>query len=109
MSEKDKYTKIVYQSNPIGKDKIILYLTTFDLEAFEKDEKMEKIPIKRIAYAIDYSKHELNDINIMESLERRMEYFINSTYGEQLEKMKDYIEVNRKIPEAKWIEIGEQK
>ena len=36
----DKYTKVVYQSEPIGKEKIVLYLTTFDLEAFEKNEKL---------------------------------------------------------------------
>ena len=31
----DKYTKITYQSNPIGKEQIVLYLTTFDLKAFD--------------------------------------------------------------------------
>ena len=38
----DKYTKIVYKTEPIGKEKIILYLTTFDIEAFEKRPKFRK-------------------------------------------------------------------
>ena len=38
----DKYVKIVYQTEPIGPDKIILYLTTFDKEAFERDQQLEK-------------------------------------------------------------------
>ena len=33
----EKYVKIVYQSEPIGKERIVLYLTTFDKEAFERD------------------------------------------------------------------------
>lgn len=38
----DKYTKIVYQTNPIGPEKIILYLTTFDIEKFKEDESLKK-------------------------------------------------------------------
>lgn len=38
----DKYTKIVYQSEPIGEYGIVLYLTKFDLEAYNKDQELEK-------------------------------------------------------------------
>ena len=38
----DKYVKVIYQSDPIGEYGIILELTTFDLEAFKKDEELKK-------------------------------------------------------------------
>lgn len=38
----DKYTKIVYQSEPIGEYGIVLYLTKFDLEAYNRDQELEK-------------------------------------------------------------------
>lgn len=51
--EIDKYTKITYESDPIGKERIVLQLTTLDLEAFEKDQKLEKIPTKIVAKAFE--------------------------------------------------------
>lgn len=38
----DKYVKIVYESSPIGDSHIVLYLTTFDLEKYEQDQKLEE-------------------------------------------------------------------
>lgn len=38
----DKYTKIVYQTEPIGEYGIVLYLTKFDLEAYNRDQELEK-------------------------------------------------------------------
>lgn len=40
---KNEYVKVVYQSEPIGKDNIILELTTFDYEKYEKDQELKKI------------------------------------------------------------------
>ena len=45
----DKYTKIVYQTPPIGEFGIVLYLTKFDLEAYNKDQELEKSLDSRIA------------------------------------------------------------
>lgn len=45
---KEKYMKIVYQTPPIGEHGIVLYLTTFDIEALKRDElkeKEQKIPL----------------------------------------------------------------
>lgn len=39
---KEKYMKIVYQTPPIGEYGIVLYLTTFDIEALKRDELKEK-------------------------------------------------------------------
>ena len=37
----DDYVKVVYQSEPIGEERIILYLTTFDTKKFEKEPKKD--------------------------------------------------------------------
>ena len=39
----EEYIKIVYQTPPIGKEGIILELTTFDIEKYNKDKELEKI------------------------------------------------------------------
>ena len=38
----DNYVTISYESQPIGPDKIVLYLTTFDMERYEKEQILEK-------------------------------------------------------------------
>ena len=101
----EKYIKTIYRSEPIGKEQIVLELTTFDLEAFEKDKKLEKIPTKKIAKVFEIEKSELNQINYMEELEGKLELYVRQIYGEQLLKMKSYIELNRKIPEAQWYDL----
>ena len=37
----DDYVKITYQTPPIGPSKIVLYLTTFDIEKYKKDQEVE--------------------------------------------------------------------
>lgn len=115
MDKKD-YVKIVYQSEPIGKDKIILYLTTFDLEAFKRDEALEKIPTKRVAKMFDLPQV-LYDDNSCITVQRNMyeqerfrtivEKFVADTYDEQLRKMQDCIEQLRKIKTVP-IEYGDK-
>lgn len=39
----NKYEKIVYRSKPIGKEKIILYLTTLDQEKLNNEETHQQI------------------------------------------------------------------
>ena len=100
----DKYVKIAYQSEPIGKEEIILYLTTLDLEAFEKDKKLEKIPTTTIAKAFEMpGKLEENSaVNVsinscnQHLLEAMLKNFIVETYVQQINKMKSYIEYLRK-------------
>ena len=102
----EKYSKVVYQSNPIGKEQIVLCLTTFDIEAFEKDQSLEKIPTKRItktfdipekiigdntAFEVDYNRYQA------ELFETIIEKFIADTYDEELRKMQGCIEALRKV------------
>lgn len=37
----DDYVKITYETPPIGPSKIVLYLTTFDIEKYKKDQEVE--------------------------------------------------------------------
>lgn len=37
----DDYVKITYQTPPIGPSKIVLYLTTFDIEKYKNDQEVE--------------------------------------------------------------------
>lgn len=106
MNNVEKYSKVVYQSNPIGKEQIILYLTTFDIEAFEKDQSLEKIPTKTIAKTLDIPKNIIGDgtafgVNYnmyqAELFETVIEKFIADTYNEELRKMQGCIEALRKI------------
>lgn len=99
-----KYIKVVYESDPIGKEKIRLILTTFDLEAFKRDEALSKIPEKRIATKIDIPKFMYNDIgqpfDAMNNhnfgmLEAMIEKFVVDTYDKQIQEMKAYIEFLR--------------
>ena len=104
----NKYTKITYQSDPIGKGRIVLYLTTFDLEAFKKDEKLEKIPTQRKAIAFKFNRADLlNNPNLAEEMNNKFEKMFKETYQKQLEEMKSYIEFNRKLPKSQWYEVGE--
>lgn len=109
----EKYTKIIYQSKPIGKEQIVLQLTTFDLEAFEKDQTLEKIPSKRLGIVYSFDKELLiNSPNLLqEEMERHFSKMIEETYQKQLEDMKGYIEYLRKngIPQAQWIDLGSNK
>ena len=93
----DKYTKVVYQSDPIGEEKIVLYLTTFDIEAFKKDEQMQHIPEQRVAKVIQFEIQDINQPNFIEILEKEINNLIKETYSKQLEDMKNCIETQRKF------------
>lgn len=104
----NKYTKVTYQSEPIGKERIVLYLTTFDLEAFEKNEKLEKIPTQRKAIAFEFERNDLlNNPNLAEEMNNKFEKMFKEIYEKQLLDMKSYIEINRNLPKAQWYKVGE--
>lgn len=100
----DKYTKIIYQSEPIGKEKIVLQLTTFDLEAFKKDEKLIKIPQQKKVIVYEFNRYDvINNHYLLEEINNQFENFIKETYEKQLNEMKSYIEINRAMFKAQWI------
>lgn len=82
----DKYIKIVYQSEPIGKDKIILYLTTFDVEAYERDKNIKEIPKKTEQIALDIPKSP--DFDYISYLEEKLNAYVKQYYGFYVEQIK---------------------
>lgn len=86
------YVKIVYESSPIGKEKIILRLTTFDIERFNEDEKLKKIPIQRENILIDIEKKDLNNPNFIYNMGNYLNNIVNEKYKQQIEQMKQEIE-----------------
>ena len=109
----EQYIKTIYTSDTIGKEKIVLELTTFDLEKFKENEKLEKIPTKRMAVVYSYNKSDLlNNPNMLqEQMEKRFLEMFENTYKKQLEDMKGYIEYLRKngVPQAQWYSLGSYK
>lgn len=100
----DKYVKVVYQTEPIGKERIVLYLTTFDLEAFQKDQNLEKIPTKQIVRAFEAPTQinfETSDMVVnynnyqVKMFETILEKIVRDTYENQLEEMTSIIETLR--------------
>ena len=83
----DKYVKIVYQSEPIGIEKIILYLTTFDKEAFEKDQLLEK----KQAKVFEFEKSDLTNPDFIYMLEKNINEYVKSYYGFKIKELQELI------------------
>lgn len=94
----NKYIKIVYQSEPIGKEGIILELTTLDLEAFKQDENLKKIPKKKEYIYLEYGKNQLGNsiCETINELNDKINNEINLKYKKQIDEMKSYLEYLRK-------------
>ena len=92
---KDDYVKIVYRSNPIGKEKIILQLTTFDLEKFEKDEELKKIPEKTKVIYQSVEKEDLSNADFLDYINSKLNKMVNDTYKEEIKKLKAEVEFLR--------------
>ena len=94
--DKKDYVKIVYQTKPIGKEGIILYLTTFDTEAFEKDQGLKKIPQKEKTIEL-----QINPNEQLEIIERRINSIVDEFYKREILKMADFIEKMDKMKTIK--------
>ena len=82
------YSQIIYESKPLGKEKIKLFLTTLNLKKIKNGEskKIEENELKENDFLI-YTPH--LDIN---KLWKEIEKFIKKTYGKQVEEMRQEIE-----------------
>ena len=89
----NKYIKVVYQSDPIGEYGIVLELTTFDFEAYEKDEKLKK---KTQHEKIDIKKFQVDNVLDIDLLENHLNKRVDEFYKSELIKMKNIIEKNKK-------------
>ena len=93
----NKYVKIVYQTEPIGEEKIILYLTTFDTEAYERDQNLKEIPQKTEAISVVFDKEDIKHPDFIKRFEKNLECMVKNIYEEEIEEMKTLIEGNRAI------------
>lgn len=89
----NKYIKIVYQSEPVGPEKIILYLTSFDIDKYNQD--LEK---KQFAIEVPYN---VNEPNM--SIEARLNDYVKKFYEPYIEEVKTYLNLlkNTNIIEPK--------
>lgn len=101
-ADMEKYAKIVYKSDPIGEFGIILYLTTFDIEAFENNKNLEKIPTKEIGYQFRIADTQTwrdtqNPNMMLDYLEEKINRTIHDHYIQEYKKLRGHIECMRKI------------
>ena len=80
----DKYVKIVYQTQPIGPERIILYLTTFDVEAFEKDQQLIQ---KQEKVVIEFDKCDIQRPSFVEGLENNLNTMVKNFYEDNIKKL----------------------
>ena len=91
------YVKVVYESNPIGKEGIILKLTTFDIEQWKKDQQLEKIPEKQKAVYVEFERNQLNDTDFLPKIQSQLNHLIVEQYEKQIMEMKQELEFLRNI------------
>ena len=81
----DKYVKIVYQTPPIGPDKIVLYLTTFDKEAFERDQQLKPIEEKMV---FEVDKYDIRDADFINRFEQNLNTIVKEYYIDKLNEIR---------------------
>lgn len=83
----NEYIKIVYESEPIGPEHIVLYLTTFDIDKYNKDLNKKEVAIK-----IPIEKDELYENNeYLIFLEKQLNHYVKNFYGPYVEETRAYL------------------
>lgn len=90
----DKYVRVVYQSEPIGKERIILYLTTFDKEAFERDNLFQ---LKEEKIIHEFERAELNRPDFIEMFERNLNTTVKNIYEEKLKEIESIMKMSKNV------------
>lgn len=90
----DKYVRVVYQSEPIGKERIILYLTTFDKETFERDNLFQ---LKEEKIIHEFEREELNRPDFIEMFERNLNTMVKNIYEEKLKEIESIIKASKNV------------
>lgn len=97
MNKKD-YVKVTYESDPIGEYGIVLQLRTFDVEAYERDQKLKQIPIKTEAKRLRLDKVSmLEDPHYLFKIQEQINKFVVDTYERQILDLKRELECARNI------------
>lgn len=89
----NKYIKVVYRSEPIGKEGIVLELTTFDKEKYEKDQKLQKV--KKIAY-VPVPKERIANGIITNETQQCIKEYLTERVAEENKKLMEIIENQQK-------------
>lgn len=84
----NNYVKIVYQSEPIGKERIILYLTTFDKEAFDRDNIIKTKQEKKV---IEFSTEEFNRPDFVKMMEKNINTMVKNIYEDKINELEEII------------------
>lgn len=99
MSEEDYFLsrnlKVVYQTNPIGPDKIVLYLTTFDTDMYHYGKVLDPIPIKEEKHIIELPNNRGEHYLLL--FEKELKEIVNETYEKQLLEMRKIIDSLRNM------------
>ncbi len=96
----DKYVKVIYQTPPIGEYGIVLELTTFDWDAFNKDEEEKKLKQRKYFERIEIEPNETLDV-LEEKLNKRVDEF----YKKEIEvayKQLEYFRMKHQSIKAEW-------
>lgn len=91
----NKYVKIVYQSEPIGKERIILYLTTFDWEAYELDQEFLKQ--QTMAFELPPAN---NTNEALATLENILNNYVKRYYEPYVKELREVIHTKKVLGEA---------
>lgn len=101
----DKYVKVVYESEPIGAEQIVLYLTTFDIEALKRDEELER----RQAFGIYVEKEGLKNDDFIKHLEKMLEDRVDECYKKYMDELHGVIKsqnmvISDLLQQNEWLE-----
>ena len=99
----EEYIKVVYQSKPIGKEGIVLELTTFDKEKYERDQQLQKIK----KYALIEKPKETGNFIYDSEKQNYVKDFLNDKIVEENKNLMEIIESQQEIIETLTIPIGE--
>ena len=92
-----KYVKVVYQSDPIGQRGIVLYLTSFDIEAYKRDKNLLEVPKKEEKVYVSLPSRNISierDIPIR-MLEDRLNAVVRSHYKSEIDKLEQLLREER--------------
>lgn len=97
----DDYVKITYQTPPIGPSKIVLYLTTFDIEKYKKDQEVET-KTRTLVFEEPDNRGYNSFADITDSLDNRRyyEYLQNSLNNAVMRYYEPYVEELKRTIDA---------
>lgn len=85
------YVKIVYQTEPIGTEQIILYLTTFDIDKYNHDLEKKQFGIELYIDSEIKKRNNMPMNEFLEELEVRLNGYVKNFYEPYIEETKEYI------------------